>query len=264
LPRCHPQSGLQQCGSLVCAAPLLQQRDSGADGRGGGMHVLEEARRGLSDVPSGDKWGTLQLVLLFNGAIGLALLSGSLFVTGEFGSGVAFQAVFTALAHLAYCAWLLQLARAQDTRSGDLAAGACLVMNVLLLETAVLWGQFSGGLGVCLLNGGTAERFISVLAGILCFSHLCMTVLASVWREDLLNSGLPLHNLGSAEPGGAARRKPAGHHDHSTQGYQNVPAAPASTVSGQGGKGTIPGNRIGGSASPDRFVIDEEEGDAEL
>jgi hypothetical protein len=228
------------------------------------MHVLEEARRGLSDVPTGEKWAGLQLVLLFNAAIGLALLVGSLFVSGEFGSGVSFQVVFTALAHLAYCAWLLQLARAQETRSADLAAGACLVMNVLLLETAVLWGQFSGGLGVCLLNGGTAERFVSALAGILCFSHLCMTLLASVWREDLLNSGLPLQNLGSVDQGGAARRKANGRTDHATQGYQNVPAAPASTVSGQGGKGTVPGNRIGVSASPDRFVIDDEEGDAEL
>ena len=54
-----------------------------------------------------------------NAQVGGGLLLSTFFVAGAWGSGAGFQAVFTAMSHLAYCAYLMLVIRKQEMARAD-------------------------------------------------------------------------------------------------------------------------------------------------
>lgn len=205
-------------------------------------------------------------MLLFNSVMGLGLFVGTLFLDSAWGSGASFQAVFTALVHLLYCVGLLYLVNDQNIRHADFLGGIMVMMNVLLLETAALWGDLAGGLSssvfpegqLCVFTSGSSEKFVTVLSTIIFLVHIILSGLIILWKDDLLHAnsyrsyGMPTDfNNGGNKPGAAGSVN--GHHGHmDTDGYHasnsnsiHVPAA---------------------NSAQHEFVIDDDDddGDAEL
>jgi len=62
------------------------------------------------------------------------------------------------------------------------------MMNILLLETLALWNGLSGGIqmGVCWIDSSMSERFFAAISSILFLSHLVLSALIYLWRDDLL------------------------------------------------------------------------------
>ena len=61
------------------------------------------------------------------------------------GSGASFQAVVTSMVHELYCLHMLIMVRQKEIRQADFIAGVSIMMNLLLLQTGILWGDFAGG-----------------------------------------------------------------------------------------------------------------------
>mmetsp|Transcript_12192 Transcript_12192/g.22598 ORF Transcript_12192/g.22598 Transcript_12192/m.22598 type:complete len:240 (+) Transcript_12192:55-774(+) len=154
------------------------------------------AKEGLASLPYEDKWSMVRLTLVFEVALGAALLVGSLFVRVEYGAGASFQAVFTAFVHVVYALALLSMVKQRDVRYCQFVAGAMVMMNVLLLETAALWNGLAGGIqvGICVIDGGMAERFVSVIVMIIFLAHAALTLMTFLWKDDLVPS---FHTAGS-------------------------------------------------------------------
>jgi len=78
-----------------------------------------------------------------------------------------------------------------------------MMMNVLLLETAALWGDMASGLEVevssgtqiCTITSGSSERFVTVLCSFVFVIHLVMTGLVVFWKDELVQSS-SFHSYG--------------------------------------------------------------------
>ena len=84
--------------------------------------------------------------------------------------------------------WVLNLVSLRDVRYAYFVAGVACMMNVLLLETAVLWSDFSNGIqiGICTVEGSKADSFVSIVATFLFISNLVLSALTALWRDALL------------------------------------------------------------------------------
>ena len=135
---------------------------------------------------SEDKWHVLHLALVFNSIVGAAFLLTSLFVVGKWGLGAGFQPLTTASLHALYCWVLVQWVRRHHILHPEFAAGVGVMMIALLLQTASLWGSFSGGLvvGECVVQG-SSERALSAFATLNFLGHLGLAGLAYQWRDDI-------------------------------------------------------------------------------
>jgi len=214
----------------------------------------------LKNLRSDEKWHILQLALVFNAVIGFGFLSSSLFINSVWGSGASFQAVFTALIHEAYCVYILMLVRNREIKHADFLGGIMVMMNIMLLQTAALWGDFSGGITfssvatsgattqLCVIPPGSAERTVTAFCTIILLVHIALSVLIIIWRDDLL----PGHLYGGQHHDNYRNFNPevkGSYHDTTSDPYLSTP-----TLSSTGQTGGIAGNR---------FVIDED-ADAEL
>ncbi|GBG26007.1 Hypothetical Protein FCC1311_022272 [Hondaea fermentalgiana] len=211
---------------------------------------LREAADALASVSESDKWLTLKVILLFNAVLGFGFFIGTLFLDSRWGSGASFQAVFTAMIHEAYTLYVLNLVNRQDIRHADFLGGVNVMMNVLLLQTAALWGDFANGLqmsygNICIIDGSASERFVSVITTLLFLVHLALTGLVIFWKQDLLR--------------GVSSRG----HQHQAPDYEAVQSPIGAGSLGQSYQnGLSPGGR--GSTRPkQQFVIDDDDEDAD-
>jgi len=209
--------------------------------------IADALRRNIDKVmPAGynneDRWRALQVVLVFTAIVGAAMLLSSFFLTSTWGRGAGFQAVITSVAHLAYCAYSLSWFKRRDSMRADFIGGISLGMNLLLLETAVLWGSFAGGLNlqsgnvIVPINESTfAERAMTAFSSIALMGHLIIGALVYTWRYDILDdfggsgkgkyapvggggSNVPISSASFSNPPTPAANG-INHHHHG--GYQN-------------------------------------------
>lgn len=126
------------------------------------------------------------------------------------------------------------------------------MMNVLLLQTAALWGDLAGGLNItngtiCIVEASTSERFIAVVSTLLFIVHLALTGMVVFWRNDLVRNTTYVQYNQPAD-------FEAGHHSR-VDVQANINASPSYQSGGH------PGNQ----QHPKRqFIIDDEDADAEL
>lgn len=93
------------------------------------------------------------------------------------------------------------------------------MMNVLLLETLALWNGLSSGIqvGICMLDSSISERFFAAVAAILFLSHLALSALIYLWRDDFLifdsNLKTPANHSGDTESSSTRKSSgPGGYH----------------------------------------------------
>mmetsp|Transcript_20469 Transcript_20469/g.24806 ORF Transcript_20469/g.24806 Transcript_20469/m.24806 type:complete len:145 (+) Transcript_20469:174-608(+) len=141
--------------------------------------------------------------------------------------------------------------RRQEIVHVDFLGGVSVMMNVLLLQTAALWGDFAGGMNLLpgLLQGvsGRAERAVSAFATINLIGHMGLSYLVFIWKQELIGLGsFPEGPMGGAFPSSTPTR---------TGGYTGI------------GSSETAGYQTSGdsrSAQTAEFVIDDSNSDAEL
>lgn len=194
---------------------------------------------------SSDRLQLLVLGTLFNGVVGVAFLLSTFFTTSAWGTSAWFQPATTAIAQLAM-AWALHAwLKNPDVDRVDVLGAFSLSMDLLLFQTAVLWGGLAGGVvgnaggaqpAPCVTSGGGGDRATSAFAWILLVSNGLFGAAAFQWRKDFFKT-----------QGGLGG------------GYSHIPAAPV------GGLGGIASGGAGAAAAVRRddgrdAFLDEGEG----
>ena len=135
------------------------------------------------------------------------------------------------------------------------------MMNMLLLETTILWGSFAGGLElqdgkivIPINNNTSAERAVAALSGIVLVGHIVMSALVYVWKDDL---------DGGANGGSVARGK---YHPVSSASFSADDPSAESPMHASRGYQQTNGDHHHGMSSEDlknlsSFVIGEEDDD---
>lgn len=118
-----------------------------------------------------------------------------LFTSNHWGGAVTFQALSTSI--LTFClggiivTWILSQSRHQMMNA---IGGAYLVNLLMLLQTALLWGNLSSGIGgnrgsICFIYGNRGDHAVSVISYLLFFLNLFVALAAFRWRSDWTESG---------------------------------------------------------------------------
>mmetsp|Transcript_13709 Transcript_13709/g.16610 ORF Transcript_13709/g.16610 Transcript_13709/m.16610 type:complete len:211 (-) Transcript_13709:293-925(-) len=174
------------------------------------------------DISTTDKWHLLKLLLVFNTVIAFGFMFSSFFVEGIWGNGAYCQVALTSLCYFAYSGYLLSLVQRQEIVHGDFLGGVALMMNLLLFQTAALWGDIAGGMNfnpeIMQTISRRAERAVCAFATLNFIAHMILSYLVFLWKQELLgfsSAGADAH-FGS----GNSDTPYAGIGDSETAGYQ--------------------------------------------
>jgi len=163
----------------------------------------------------GDRAQIMSLIVLFNCIVGLAFLLATFFQSYPAAMGTCvgffarrararprkltgtnpqgFHATTTAMAHLGFCVALNQWLKKPDPSKIDILGGVAIALDLMLLQTTILWSSLAGGVvggtggaaaSPCFVTGSGGDRAVSAFAGILLTSQLGTQALAYLWRGD--------------------------------------------------------------------------------
>jgi hypothetical protein len=168
------------------------------------MLTSDNARHMLGSIQSldvgaaQDRQQILNLAVMFNVIVGAAFLFTTFFQS--YGAGMGFHATTTAMAHLGLSVVLSQWLKRPDPHRIDILGGMALCMDLMLLQTTILWSSLAGGMvggaggaqpAPCVVLGGGGDRATSAFAGILLVSNVGTQVMAYMWRGDWLGASGP-------------------------------------------------------------------------